>query len=130
MYCAQGIKNVSALQHNYRLIDSEVIRGVPVVLVVTGLEHREAEEWWRNNETSISDLGMNFSGHACITALIINEDDPDEVRQCREQSYRAVCNIIEQCCPQNGTDVHSVPTIPARYVLHRQMPFAPYFAKH
>ncbi|KAG2048940.1 hypothetical protein BDR06DRAFT_919804 [Suillus hirtellus] len=114
IYCAQGIKNVSALHHNYRLIDSEVKRGVPVVLVVTGLEHREAEEWWRNNETSISDLGMNFSGHACITALIINEDDPAEVRQRREQSYRAVCYLIEQCCLQNGTEVHSVPAIPAR----------------
>jgi predicted GTPase len=59
------------------------------------------EDWWRKNEMSISDLGMNFAGHACITAVSINQDDTDELGRRREQSYDAVCNLVEQCCPQN-----------------------------
>ncbi|KAG1799213.1 P-loop containing nucleoside triphosphate hydrolase protein [Suillus plorans] len=100
MYCVQGTKDASALRRNYKLL-SEVKGNVPVVLIVTGLEQREPgmEEWWRNNERSISDLRMNFAGHACITALTINEGDTNKIKQRREQSYRAVCDLIEQCCP-------------------------------
>ncbi|KAG1904907.1 P-loop containing nucleoside triphosphate hydrolase protein [Suillus fuscotomentosus] len=112
VYCAQGTKDASTLQHNYKIMDSEVKGRVPVVLIVTGLENQEPEEWWRCNERSILDLGMNFADHACITALAINEGDANEVRRRREQSYRAVCNLIEQRCPQNGTGVPTIP--PAR----------------
>ncbi|KAG1802527.1 P-loop containing nucleoside triphosphate hydrolase protein [Suillus subaureus] len=113
VYCAQSAQDPSALQRNYKLL-SKVKRNVPIVLVVTGLENQqpEMEDWWRINETSISDLGMNFAGHACITALTMNEDDTDGVKQRHEQSYRAVCNLIEQRYLQNVTRVHSVPTIP------------------
>ncbi|KAG2339278.1 hypothetical protein BDR05DRAFT_1003539 [Suillus weaverae] len=117
MYCVQGTKDVRALQRNYKLLPSKVKEKVPIVLVVTGLENREPEmdEWWRDNEKFISDLGMTFAGHACITAVTINEGDTDELRQRREQSYRAVCNLIEHCRPQNGTGVHRVTAIhPAR----------------
>ncbi|KAG1884530.1 P-loop containing nucleoside triphosphate hydrolase protein [Suillus subluteus] len=102
VYCVQGTKYASALKRNYELL-STVKGDVPIVLVVTGLENREPEmeDWWRNNERSISDLGMNFAGHACITALTINEGDTNKVRQRREQSYRAVCNLIERCCRKN-----------------------------
>ncbi|KAG1884529.1 P-loop containing nucleoside triphosphate hydrolase protein [Suillus subluteus] len=110
VYCVQGTKYASALKHNYDLL-STVKGDVPIVLVVTGLEDQEPEmeDWWRNNEKSISELGMNFAGHACITALA---GDADEVRQRREQSYHAVHNLIQQYRLQHGTGVHRVPTIP------------------
>ncbi|KAG1904898.1 P-loop containing nucleoside triphosphate hydrolase protein [Suillus fuscotomentosus] len=105
VYCVQGTDDASALQRNYKLIDSEVKARVPVVLVVTGLENREPdmEEWWRSNERSILDLGMKFAGHACITALTINEGGTDGVRQRREESYHAVCDLIAQCYSHDGT---------------------------
>ncbi|KAG1802526.1 P-loop containing nucleoside triphosphate hydrolase protein [Suillus subaureus] len=102
VYCVQGTKYASALKRNYELLST--IKGdVPIVLVVTGLENREPEmeDWWRNNETSISDLGMNFAGHACITTLTVNEGDTNKVRQRREQSYQVVCNLIERSCRKN-----------------------------
>ncbi|KAG2088664.1 P-loop containing nucleoside triphosphate hydrolase protein [Suillus discolor] len=100
VYCVQGVKNAPALRRNYDLL-SRFKRNVPVVLVVTGLEDREPEmeEWWKRNQASISYSGMDFAGHACITALTINACDTDKVRQRREQSYHAVCNLIEQNCP-------------------------------
>ncbi|KAG2041375.1 P-loop containing nucleoside triphosphate hydrolase protein [Suillus americanus] len=105
IYCVQGTQDARALQRNYKLLHSE-LKGkvrVPIVLVVTALEDREPEmeDWWRNNEKSISDLGMNFAGHACITAVTIDQADTDKLRQRREQSHHAVCNFIEQRCPQN-----------------------------
>ncbi|KAG1733674.1 hypothetical protein EDD22DRAFT_852579 [Suillus occidentalis] len=110
MYCVQGTKDARAFQRNYKLL-STAKRQPPVVLIVTGLEEREPdmEEWWRSNERYISSLGMNFAGHACITALTINEGDSEKVKQRREQSYRAVCKLIEQYCPQSGMGVHRVP---------------------
>ncbi|KAG1831901.1 hypothetical protein DFJ58DRAFT_243829 [Suillus subalutaceus] len=79
----------------------EVKESVPIVLVVTGLEDQEPEmeEWWRNNEKSISDLGMNFAGHACITAVTVHEGDTEELKQRREQSYHAVCKPYRTLSP-------------------------------
>jgi hypothetical protein len=119
MYCVRGTKDARALQRNYKLMHSKVKGKVPIVLVVTALEDREPEmeDWWRKNEMSISDLGMNFAGHACITAVSINQDDTDELGRRREQSYDAVCNLVEQCCPQNIGIPRVITMPPARYVL-------------
>jgi GTP-binding protein EngB required for normal cell division len=135
IYCAQGAKNARALQRNYKLMHSKVKGKVPIVLVVTALEEREPEmeDWWRKNETSISDLGMNFAGHACITTLTITQDDTDELKRRHEQSYDAVRNLFEHCRPQNRTRVHKVPVTtvpPTRYVLGRRVRFVPYLAKY
>ncbi|KAG1778215.1 P-loop containing nucleoside triphosphate hydrolase protein [Suillus placidus] len=116
MYCVHGTKDAWALQRNYKLLHSKVKARVPIALVVTALEDREPEmeDWWRNNETSISDLGMNFAGHACITAVTIDQDDTDELKRRREQSYRAVCNLIKQRCPQNIATPRVTTIPPAR----------------
>ncbi|KAG1733677.1 P-loop containing nucleoside triphosphate hydrolase protein [Suillus occidentalis] len=114
IYCVHGTKDVKTLQRNYKLVQSKVKGKVPIVLVVTGLEDRESEmeDWWRSNEASISALGMNFAGHACITAVTIDQADTDEHRRRREQSHDAVYKLFEHCRPQNGTRVHRVTPIP------------------
>ncbi|KAG2157255.1 P-loop containing nucleoside triphosphate hydrolase protein [Suillus clintonianus] len=114
MYCVHGAKDAWAIQRNYKFLDSQVNGRVPIVLVVTGLEDRspEMEEWWATKEESLSDLGMDFDGHACITALTIDECDTVELRQRRKQSYRAVCYLIEQHCPQN-MGVPKLTTLPS-----------------
>ncbi|KAG1747298.1 hypothetical protein EDD22DRAFT_958265 [Suillus occidentalis] len=114
MYCVQGSKDTFALQQNYKLLHSIVKGKVPIVLVVTCLECREPdmEEWWRKDETSISRFGMKFAGHACITALNIDECDSEKVKQRREESYRAVWELIKQQFPQDGTGTPGVTTSP------------------
>ncbi|KAG1733676.1 P-loop containing nucleoside triphosphate hydrolase protein [Suillus occidentalis] len=125
IYCVHGTKDVKTLGRNYKLLHK--VKGtVPIVLVVTGLEDRESEmeDWWRNNEASISTLGMNFAGHACITSVTANKDDTDELRRRREQSYDAVCNLIEQHCPQNIGTPRVTTFSPARHVLNPQISVA------
>ncbi|KAG2140441.1 P-loop containing nucleoside triphosphate hydrolase protein [Suillus cothurnatus] len=102
MYCVQSVKFKAArkaLSRNYNLVRSEVKGSVPIVLVVTGLEDQrpEMEDWWRNNERFISDSGMTFAGHACVTTATINEDAGDKLERRHDQSYKAVCQLIEQC---------------------------------
>ncbi|KAG1745356.1 uncharacterized protein EDB91DRAFT_1335301 [Suillus paluster] len=103
IYCMQGTRESRALRRNYRT-------EFPIVLVVTRLENQEPdmEEWWRNNQQSISNLGMTFAGHACVTTVTINEGDGDRLKQRRKQSYHTVCNLIEQCRLPNEKGVHDV----------------------
>ncbi|KAG1741418.1 uncharacterized protein EDB91DRAFT_1222260 [Suillus paluster] len=50
------------------------------------------EDWWRVNETYISNLGMNFAGHACVTTA----NAKSQLGERRNQSYHTVCNLIKQ----------------------------------
>ncbi|KAG2066039.1 P-loop containing nucleoside triphosphate hydrolase protein [Suillus decipiens] len=114
MYCVRGERVIPALRRNYKLIQSEVAMRVPIVLVVTCLEsyEPEMEEWWKLNEHTISELGMIFAGHACVTAAMIAQS---KVIERRTQSYYAVCKLIEQCRLSSETVVH---TGPSRGAIH------------
>ncbi|KAG2030479.1 P-loop containing nucleoside triphosphate hydrolase protein [Suillus americanus] len=106
MYCVRGERVVRTLRWNYELIRSQVKKKkVPIVLVVTCLESYkpEMEEWWTVNERTISNLGMNFAGHACITT----ETMTSMYMERRTQSYDAVCKLIEQHYLLNKTGIES-----------------------
>lgn len=98
MYCVRGVRATKALCRNYDLIRSEVKERVPIVLVATSLEDKgpEMEEWWRDNERSISDFGMTFAGHACVTTVTVDKYAEDKLKRRHKQSYHAVCQLIEQ----------------------------------
>lgn len=104
VYCVQGTKQgrhgIKALCRNYEICKSEVQGRIPIVLVVTGLENMkvEMEEWWKNNEQFISEYSMTFAGHACITTLT----DDAKLKERHDQSYHAVCKLIEECRKRNG----------------------------
>ncbi|KAG1793486.1 P-loop containing nucleoside triphosphate hydrolase protein [Suillus plorans] len=104
MYCVRGEREIRTLRRNYELIRSQVKRKVPIVLVVTCLEsyQPDMEDWWRVNERTISNLGMTFAGHACITTATMTGP---VFAERRAQSYDAVCKLIEQCRPSNNTRV-------------------------
>ncbi|KAG1844177.1 P-loop containing nucleoside triphosphate hydrolase protein [Suillus subalutaceus] len=99
MYCVRGVRARKALYRNYNLIRSEVKGRVPIVLVVTCLEEQEPdmEDWWKNNERILSDFGMTFDGHACVTTMTIQEDAGNRLKRRHDQSYNVVCQLIEQC---------------------------------
>jgi len=99
IYCVRGVRARRALYRNYNLIRSEVKGKVPIALVVTCLEDQEPgmEEWWKNNEQIISDIGMTFAGHACVTTMPIHEDAGTRLKRRHDQSHHAVCQLIEQC---------------------------------
>ncbi|KAG2153898.1 P-loop containing nucleoside triphosphate hydrolase protein [Suillus clintonianus] len=99
VYCVRGVRATRALYPNYDFIRSVVKETVPIVIVATGLEDKEPEmeQWWTDNEQSVSDLGMTFAGHACVTALTVDRYSGDRFIQRHHQSYSAVCRLIEQC---------------------------------
>ncbi|KAG2036966.1 P-loop containing nucleoside triphosphate hydrolase protein [Suillus americanus] len=98
IYCVRGTSAGKALYHNCNFVRSKVDESVPIVLVVTFLEDQkpEMEGWWRNNEQTISGSQMTFkfTGHACVTTATV--DKPDKLKGRHKQSYRAVCQLIEQ----------------------------------
>lgn len=121
LYCVRGERAIRTLRRNYDLIRSQVKRKVPIVLVVTCLEsyRPEMEDWWRVNERSISNLGMTFAGHACITTATMTGSITMHIER-RTQSYYSVCKLIEQCCMLNKTGIRtklSQGTIVSRYVF-------------
>ncbi|KAG2091854.1 uncharacterized protein F5147DRAFT_437957 [Suillus discolor] len=110
MYCVRGEREIRTLRQNYQLIRSQVKGKVPIVLVVTCLEsyQPEMEDWWRINERIISNLGMTFAGHACITTATMT--GPVFVER-RTHSYDTVCKLIEQCHLSNNTGGNKHPNV-------------------
>ncbi|KAG1859571.1 hypothetical protein DFJ58DRAFT_780211 [Suillus subalutaceus] len=110
MYCVRGERVTRTLRRNYDLIRSQVKMRVPIVLVVTGLEYHEPdmEVWWRKNERIISNLGMTFAGHACVTAAMSHKNASPKLQERRDESYLTVCNLIEQCRLSNERGIHGV----------------------
>lgn len=69
VYCIRGTRFRDILQTNYELFSTIICESrVPIVVVVTGLEHAEPmESWWQENGTEFGKRGMQFVGHACVT---------------------------------------------------------------
>jgi hypothetical protein len=80
----RAMKAMKVLCHNYDhdLICSKVKGRVPIVLVAASLEDKgpEMEEWWRDNEQSISDFGMDFAGHAFVTMVTVDKYAEDKLK--------------------------------------------------
>jgi len=57
------------LRANYEIFHLGICQGmVPIVIVVTGLEHEDPmEKWWEINRAEFAKHRMEFWGHACIT---------------------------------------------------------------
>jgi len=70
VYVIRGPRIKEYTVENYkRFFDICRQKKVPVVLVVTGLEHEEVmDQWWDRNWRVFDRHGMRFSGQACITA--------------------------------------------------------------
>jgi len=70
VYCIRGSRLRDIVKINYDLFYKVICGGeVPIVVAITGLENEEdMENWWKDNAEDFDRQGMNFSGHACITA--------------------------------------------------------------
>ncbi|KAN0090684.1 P-loop containing nucleoside triphosphate hydrolase protein [Tylopilus felleus] len=79
--CMRGLPRVTrGMKQTYDTIvriRDKAAPNVSVVAVITDLEKRSAfpdiipsmDEWWTNNSPTLSDYGMEFTGHACLTTL-------------------------------------------------------------
>lgn len=70
VYCIRGSRFRKILAKNYKFVCNNIYgrhRKVPVLLVITGLENEDnMDGWWEENKEDFR--GMEFCGHACITA--------------------------------------------------------------
>ncbi|KAG1815214.1 P-loop containing nucleoside triphosphate hydrolase protein [Suillus subaureus] len=110
VYCVRGERVIRTLRRNYDLIRSQVKMRVPIALVVTGLEYHEPdmEAWWRKNERIISNHGMTFAGHACVTTAMSHKNASPKLPERRDESYLTVCKLIEQCRLSNERGIRGV----------------------
>ncbi|KIJ19247.1 hypothetical protein PAXINDRAFT_37921, partial [Paxillus involutus ATCC 200175] len=71
VYCVRGSMDNEVLVKHYNAFCLTTRRlAAPVVIVVTNLEgEKNMEDWWERNWSRLQSLGMEFDGHACITAL-------------------------------------------------------------
>ncbi|KIJ14040.1 hypothetical protein PAXINDRAFT_37252, partial [Paxillus involutus ATCC 200175] len=71
VYCIRGSRAHQSIVKNYNTFCTVTRRlAAPVVILVTNLEReKNMEDWWERNESNLRRLGMEFDGHACITAL-------------------------------------------------------------
>ncbi|KAF9225761.1 hypothetical protein BS17DRAFT_670690, partial [Gyrodon lividus] len=98
VYCMHGSRAREAVLSNYKAIRSLVSPTTPVVVVVTRLERYQdcMEDWWSKNAPELSNLGMNFADHACITALPDCSSLSPTARERRAQSRSAVRDLIRK----------------------------------
>ncbi|KAF8441409.1 hypothetical protein L210DRAFT_979236 [Boletus edulis BED1] len=115
IYYVRGSRATRALVRHYQSIRS-VTRDnpVPMVIVATGLENSrgDMENWWHRNAAELSNHGMEFVDHACITSI---DDDPRDltlVRTRRTCSQNAVRDLIfRNCIPREQCETS--PQLPA-----------------
>lgn len=79
------------------------MRGVPVALVITGLERiQDREEWWNNNVSHFEAVGMKFDYHACITST---KGDMLQNGRCRyEDAYNHSAGVVQDMVRRCLTD--------------------------
>ena len=71
VFCMRGPRLRSVAHDNWRFFEDIVCqKKVPIVLVITGLEHEDVmDDWWLNNKSAFQEQGMFPHGVACITAI-------------------------------------------------------------
>jgi len=71
VFCMRGPRLRSVAHDNWRFFQDIVCqKKVPIVLVITGLEHEDVmDRWWLDNKSAFQEQGMFPHGVACITAI-------------------------------------------------------------
>lgn len=104
---------------------SQRLKGVPVVIVITGLEHEDPmESWWTKNEAIFDGYRMSFNGHACVTTV---RGKGSIFASQYEESAVAVRDLITKHCLKDGQRAESqryqetaaIATHPIHRWLHR-----------
>ncbi|KAK2465739.1 hypothetical protein APHAL10511_002283 [Amanita phalloides] len=79
--------------------------GVPIVVMVTGLENEEnMEDWWTDNAEGFPHRRMSFAGHACITATKgkVTKNGDHIFEEEYNQSTTLVRELVIAHCPERS----------------------------
>ncbi|KAL4066435.1 hypothetical protein V8B97DRAFT_1979889 [Scleroderma yunnanense] len=103
LFCMRGSKvtrtTKSMLDRIKNMFDQ-----VPVLLVITHLERQKLmEDWWNDNEARLTNMGVEGTGHVCVTGLTVKKwsEKYEESRQALlmklEQYPSCQTRSIETC---------------------------------
>ena len=72
LFCHRQGRITTTTQRNYTLVYEVVCRKlIPIAIAVTHLEQeKRMEDWWDQNLKIFEQRGVEFFGHACVTALV------------------------------------------------------------
>ncbi|CAA7262629.1 unnamed protein product [Cyclocybe aegerita] len=99
VYCVRGTRFREILKFNYDIFYKIICQGeVPIVIVVTGLEHESPmDAWWEANRTEFGRYGLVFQACACATTTRGKDGMFDEEF---EESKKKVEQLIVRNCSE------------------------------
>lgn len=98
VFCMRGrvTEDAAAIYQHFR----SLFKKVPVLAVITGLEHEDPmESWWTKNHSVFDKNDMSFIDHACVTTL---RGKGSVFARQYEDSTKVVRNLIAACCLKEG----------------------------
>lgn len=105
VYCVRSTTAPRAILDAYDTVYSGTCRkkGVPIVVVVTGLESETPmESWWDSHKERFSSLDL--AGHACVTTIQEYPGIPKDLTCRVEQSGEILRNLIMNKCSTVAAD--------------------------
>ena len=91
-------------QRNYAMFFKTLCKEkVPIVIVITGLEHETTmDDWWRRNKGKFDSHDMAFEGHACVTTTKGKRTPSGYTLQSEyDQSKETLDNLIASFCKKD-----------------------------
>ncbi|KAF7982823.1 hypothetical protein HWV62_25768 [Athelia sp. TMB] len=102
IYCVRGRIHETTVK-NYNMCMNFCRRKVPIVLVVTGLEHEEnRNDWWKENKQHFTEKGMEFT--ACACAVTFEGPEKKHAQQYRDSATDVQEMILDAINNSPGGD--------------------------
>ncbi|KAF9522884.1 P-loop containing nucleoside triphosphate hydrolase protein [Crepidotus variabilis] len=111
LYCVRAGRYRDILRVNYDMFHGIICQSkVPIVLVVTGLEHESPmDSWWKANAKEFNNYGLVFTDVACVTTSKGKEmkDGSFMFEEEYDDSRIAVRELIGRSCPPDALNLQS-----------------------
>ncbi|KAG1848073.1 hypothetical protein DFJ58DRAFT_796765 [Suillus subalutaceus] len=100
VYCVRSTSAPRALARAYNMFYAGICqKRVPIVVIITALEKEtRIENWWDTNREKFESHGMQFAGHAYVTALQEYPGIPDISTRRIEESSEILRNLVVNNC--------------------------------
>ena len=114
VFCMQGRITGDAVAI-YKHFSRSLLEKVPVIIVITGLEHEDPmHSWWTKNQAAFDDYDMLFTDYACVTTL---RGKGSVFAAQYEESKKIVSRLIATRCSKEGQRAVSFHSVLVFYLI-------------